>query len=215
MKFSFLKIVLLSCFILLFSCKSTPNNNIKEIEISKEDLVDFYFDGLLNTQNQTFTDCTTGKNYKYDISVKNSRAVAKTINSKIDKGNPIIYCQLKGNIEYDSKKDKNILHIENTLSLSSLRSCKKPHLAGNYFSCNTTHQEKYSIELKDDYSYVLKLNNSIIERGKWGKNVDYQGILMKYQTQSETKIIRYFKIEYSPRDAIISFTYEGKYLIFC
>lgn len=202
--------LVITSFLLVLGCggrKATVSS------INPADTTNFFFSGILNVDNKLFTDCATAKIYKYDLGVQNSRAISSKVNNTLQVGVNELYCKVKGRIIYDAPKKINVLIIEDALLLSRLHSCDKPLLPNKYLSGNT-FRRSYALTLNDDYTYTLELDGKEIESGIWGKNFEYQGLMVWHKVTEDNQNVRTFTIDYLANSIIVSMMYNDQYLIF-
>lgn len=181
--------------------------------INPADTTNFFFSGIMDVDNHTFTDCSTAKVYKYDLGVQNSRAISSKITGTLQTNTTGLYCKVKGRLIYDAPKNTNVIIIEDALSLSRMQGCNKPLLPNKYLSGNT-HKESYGLILNEDYTYTLELDGQEIESGIWGKVFEYQGIMVWHSVNEDKKNVRTFTIEYLINSVIVTLHYEDQYIIF-
>lgn len=181
--------------------------------INPADTTNFFFSGVMDVANHTFTDCSNARVYRYDLGVQNSRAISSNINGTLQANTKDLYCKIRGRLIYDAPKNVNVLIIEDALSLSRLQGCDKPLLPNKYLSGNT-NKESYALILNGDYSYTLECDGQEIEGGMWGKIFEYQGIMVWHSVTEEKKNVRTFTIEYLVNSIIVTLYYEDQYVIF-
>lgn len=197
--------------LLLTSCGGRGKNTATMI--NPADTTNFFFSGIMDVENQTFTDCATAKCYKYDLGVEHARDISSKINKARHSDKEELYCKVKGRMIFDAAKKINVVIVENAMTLTRQLSCDKPLLPNKYLSGNTFNKS-FALLINEDYTYTIELDGKEIESGVWGKTFEYQGVMIWHSITEGKKHVRSFTIDYLAHSAIITLYYDDEYIIF-